>query len=535
MARKIRARLIPQLRAAGHPRNAMARSQKMAKASVIAVFDAADELGIAWEGVEGKTDAEVYSTPFPGRYPAESVLEQPDWGYAHKGLGKTGVTLGMLHAGYADACAREGGVPMSYATFWRGYGRFVERSAVTSHMTRRAGRSVEAGWSGPTMSPADAATGEIVKVDLFVASPSHGRYDYVEPTLDMKRDTWLPCHVHMLELFGASVPRIIPDDCKAAIVRHPKEGEVVLDDAYRETAARYGAAVLPARVRKPRDRPAAEGPVGNIATGIIAAPRNETSASMAQLRAAVAERLDEHDARPSQKREGSRGSALEREERPQTQGLPAVPYEICHWLCDRKVAPNCHVAYARNHYSCSWRHVGEDVDPRVTQTTIEIYAKSGERLATHPPKPPYVKNEYPTHDEDMPDGKVWREWDGDRMRRWAGRTGPFRESCVNRILESVRLEEQGLDAALALIRLSGRYSAQRLGRACEIALDEVRAPRHRHVKAISDANADKASAHAEAEPGTGGYVRGASHYGKGRERPSTTRRGARRATWGARS
>lgn len=128
-----------------------------------------------------------------------------------------------------------------------------------------------------------------------------------------------------------------------------------------------------------------------------------------------------------------------------------------------------------------------------------------------------MKNEYSTHDEDMPDGKVWREWDGDRIRRWAGRTGPFCESCVNRIFESVRFEEQGLDAALALIRLSRKYSAQRLEGACEIALDKVRAPRHGHVKAILDANADKTSAHAEAEPETGGYVRGASHYGKGRE------------------
>ena len=76
-----------------------------AKASVIAVFDAADELGIAWEGVEGKTDAEVYSMLFPGKYPAERVFEQPDWGYVHKELGKTGVTLEMLHVEYADACA----------------------------------------------------------------------------------------------------------------------------------------------------------------------------------------------------------------------------------------------------------------------------------------------------------------------------------------------------------------------------------------------------------------------------------------------
>ena len=39
------------------------------------------------------------------------------------------------------------------------------------------------------------------------------------------------------------------------MITHPREGEIVLNDAYREMAAHYSAAVLPGRVRKPKDYP----------------------------------------------------------------------------------------------------------------------------------------------------------------------------------------------------------------------------------------------------------------------------------------
>ncbi|MBQ9001224.1 MAG: IS21 family transposase [Eggerthellaceae bacterium] len=504
-------KLVLKLRAAGHSRNSIAKSQGMAKASVIAVFDAADELGIAYGDVADKDDAEVYALLFPGKFSKESVFDEPDWGYVHRELGKVGVTLDLLHEEYAEGCAKNGGVAMSYTTFWRRYGEYVSRNAVTSHIDRKAGRSVEVDWSGPTMSLVVPATGEVVKVYLFVASLPYSRYDYVEPTLDMKQDTWLLCHVHMFSFFGASVPRIVPDNCKTAIVSHPREGEVVLNDAYREMAAHYGAAVLPARVGMPKDKPSAEGTVGNVATDIIARLRNETFTSMAQLKSAVAERLAEHNAEPFQKREGSRESVFLEEELPAMQPLPAAPYEISRWVYGRKVAANSHVSYGRNHYSCDWQRIGQRVDLRITQTTLEIYAKSGERLATHPLFPPYVSNGYSTRESDLPEGKVWREWDGDRIRKWAGRVGPACEGCVNRIFESVRFEEQGFDAALAILRMTRAYSAQRVEAACDIALGKVKSPRYRHVKAVLDANADKASAPEAAEE-RGGYVRGADYY-----------------------
>ena len=253
MVAKIKAKAVLKLRAAGHSSNAIAQSLQMAKKSVFDVFDRADELGIGYDEVADKDDDEVYRLVFPERFRAEPVFEQPDWDYVHKELGRVGVTLLLLHAEYVDKCTQTGAVYMSYTTFCRGYDDYVVSRDLTSHIERKAGRSVEVDWSGPTMELVDSLTGEITKVYLFVASLPYSRYDYVEPTLDMKQDTWLLCHVHMFEFYGGSLPRLIPDNLRTGVNKHPKEGEVVLNDAYREMATHYSSAVLPARVTKPKD------------------------------------------------------------------------------------------------------------------------------------------------------------------------------------------------------------------------------------------------------------------------------------------
>ena len=74
----------------------------------------------------------------------------------------------------------------------------------------------------------------------------------------MKQGTRLRAHVTMSDWFGGSVPRIVPDNLKTGVISHPAEGEVVLNDAYRELAAHYFAAVLTGRVKKPKDKASVE-------------------------------------------------------------------------------------------------------------------------------------------------------------------------------------------------------------------------------------------------------------------------------------
>ena len=227
----------------------------MSRHSVQAVIDAAEEAGLGWDRAEGMSDGQVYEVLFPGRGVRESVFAQPDWGRVHRELARVGVTLRLLHQEYQDAAVRDRQPVMSYDRFCRLYADYAAVLGASSRVGHKAGRSVEVDWSGPTMELLDPTTGEVSKVYLFVACLPFSRFAFVHASLDMRQESWLRAHVAMFEFFGGTVPRIVPDNLKTGVISHPREGEVVLNDAYRELAGHYSAAVLPGRVRHPKDYP----------------------------------------------------------------------------------------------------------------------------------------------------------------------------------------------------------------------------------------------------------------------------------------
>lgn len=309
----------------------------------------------------------------------------------------------------------------------------------------------------------------------------------------------------------------MPDNLKTGVISHPAEGEVVLNDAYRELAAHYSAAVLPGRVRKPKDKASVENTVGNIATWVIAALRNQTFASLPELREAIYDQVSAFNAEPFQKRAGSRLGVFEGEEKPLLRPLPQVPFEISRWIYRRRVQKNGHVVFERNFYSVPYVHIGRSVDLRVTDTTLEVFSGQ-DRLTSHLLAPVGVVNEYRTHDSDLPDGPQYRQWDAPRVREWAARIGENTTTVVNRIFESVPVDEQGLDAALAVLRMTRRYSSDRVEAAAGVALARVRSPRYAHLRPILETRQDDpgnrdAWSTPAAEPA--GYVRGADYYAGG--------------------
>ncbi|MDN6521611.1 MAG: IS21 family transposase, partial [Yaniella sp.] len=241
MIRKIRAKLVLQLRAEGLSARAIAASQGMSRKSVTAVLEAADAAGLSWDDVKDRADSDVYALVFPGRGEHQSVFAQPDWESVHKELARVGVTLKLLHGEYTDTCLTTGAPAMGYDRFCRTYQRHVLVTGAASRVGHKAGQTVEVDWSGPTMQVHDLASGKASTVYLFVGCLPFSRYGFVEPAVDMKQDTWLRAHVAMFEAFGGSVPRLVPDNLKTGVIKHPREGEVVLNDAYREMAGHYSA------------------------------------------------------------------------------------------------------------------------------------------------------------------------------------------------------------------------------------------------------------------------------------------------------
>jgi len=250
---------------------------------------------------------------------------------------------------------------------------------------------------------------------------------------------------------------------------------------------------------------------------VIASLRDRRFATLAELRAAVYERVEAYNAEPFQKRAGSRQAVFEAEEKPLLRPLPSVGFEISRWVYGRRVQKNGHVVWEKNFYSVPYPHIGRGVDLRVTDTMLEVYA-ADQRLTSHLLAPPGVVNQYRTHDSDLPEGPRYRQWDPARVREWAARIGEHTITVVNRIFESVPVEEQGLDAALAVLRLTRRYSANRVEAACRIALTRVRSPRYAHLRPILETGQDQpGTPRSRPEPAAepSGYVRGADYYAGG--------------------
>ena len=79
----------------------------------------------------------------------------------------------------------------------------------------------------------------------------------------------------------------MPDNCKTAVIHNGGWKDQRINTVYHEMAEHYGTAIIPARVRTPKDKPNAEGTVGNISTWITAALRKEQFFTIAELKAAI--------------------------------------------------------------------------------------------------------------------------------------------------------------------------------------------------------------------------------------------------------
>ena len=197
----------------------------------------------------------------------------------------------------------------------------------------------------------------------------------------------------------------------------------------------------------------------------------------------------EYNSRPFQKRDGSRLSVFEGEEKPLLIALPPVAYEVMDWVYGRRVQANSHVAYARNWYSVPYAYAGSTVDLRIGANTLEIRRKNT-RLCTHRLLPASASNKYSTNGADLSGKTMWRPWDRKRCEQWANRIGPDCATVIGKPFAMERLDEQAVDPALAVLRLSKRYSAQRLENACSLALQSVASPRYAHIGPILESGQD---------------------------------------------
>lgn len=172
------------------------------------------------------------------------------------------------------------------------------------HIPRKPGDSTEADWARDKLYIVDRDTGEAVPAYLFVGVLPFSMYAYAEACPSMDMESWIYAHVNMFRYFGGSVVMLVPDNLKTGVDHNRDWFTPQINRTYRELAEHYHTAVVPARVRRPKDKAGAEGTVGVVSTRIIAALRNRKFFSLPELNQAIREKLEEHNNAPFSKKRG---------------------------------------------------------------------------------------------------------------------------------------------------------------------------------------------------------------------------------------
>ncbi len=469
----------------------IALSCNASKTTVNKTIKAAKKKNLVWPLDPKLTDDVLAKMLFPEKADTSTASNKrmPDYDYIRKELLHNGVNKKLLWTEYLEECRQAGDEPLMYSQFCYYIQQDEQKRRATMHINRKPGEQVEVDWAGDPAHIIDPDTGEIINAYLFVGVMTYSLYPYVEAFIDEKQPSWIAAHVHMYEYFGGVARILVPDNCRTAVDHNKGWKDQRINAVYQEMAEHYGTAIIPARVRAPKDKPNAEGSVGNISTWITAALRNEQFFSLGELNRAIRQKLEEFSHRPFQKKEGSRYDIFHEEELPLLAPLPAYPYELAEWK-QATVQFNYHISYAGMMYSVPYEYIKRKVDVRVTDKMVEIFYNNN-RIASH--RRLYGrKGQYSTVTEHMPPShQQYLEWNGDRFRKWAERIGENTYQVVDGILTSKRVEQQSYRSCMGLLKLADKYSVNRLKAACRKALSFTPSPSYKSIRNILDTGNDR--------------------------------------------
>jgi transposase len=304
-------REILRLNSLGILKQNIAKACECSRNTVANVIKTAVEKGLEWETATGLSNKELAERLFPG-VQAKPVYTIPDWNCVHREMAKSGVTLSLLWEEYCEQCWQSKEIPYKKSQFYKHYSDFVQKTKATMRIAHKPGEIMEVDWAGQTAFIRNTDTGEPMKAYIFVAVLPYSGYTYAEASLSQNQQAWIQAHVNAYGYFGGATRILVPDNLKTGITKHTRH-ETVINKTYQELAEHYRTAVLPARVRSPKDKATVEGNVGVISTWIIAALRNQQFLSLWELNAAIRAKLIEFNNKPFQKKEGSRATVFEEE------------------------------------------------------------------------------------------------------------------------------------------------------------------------------------------------------------------------------
>jgi len=254
-------------------------------------------------------------------------------------------------------------------------------------------------------------------------------------------------------------------------------------------AKHYHTAVLPARVKAPRDKAKVENGVLHIQRFILARLRDCQFFSLREINKAIWELLEFFNTRPMKDYGNqTRRERFERLDKENAQQLPPQPFRITEIKDDVLVGKNYHIRFNDHFYSIPFHLVGKRVNVRRSGSLVEVFYDN-QKITSHLYST--AKFRYTTKTEHMPKSHQFVKgltpgW----IIAQASKTGPNTTTFVSKIMKRAEHVQQGFNAALGVLQLAKTYDNSRMEAACERCI-VFKIETYRALKSVLQNNLDK--------------------------------------------
>lgn len=321
-------------------------------------------------------------------------------------------------------------VPVQYAGFWKQAQKHVAMSEATMVRIFKPAERTEIDYADG-VDILDPLTGEVRKTQFFVGVLCHSRYTFAEFTWTQGSSDFLQSHVNMFEYFGGTAQVLSPDNLKSAVTKAHRYNPVI-NQAYTKLASHYDVAVVPARVRTPKDKAIVERTIQIFQKWFFMVVRYKTFTSLLELNNCLREHLVIFNNKKHRIFRMTR-SEMFLQEREHLKALPEDAYKVATY--HRAVlSRDCHLVFDSNFYSSPHALRGKELDIWATATTVEVYFES-ERVAMHGRGKSNSKfitdtSHYP------PAQQAYAEEDIQKIITRAEKMGPETAALIKSLLES---------------------------------------------------------------------------------------------------
>jgi transposase len=453
----------------------IARSLNISISTINDYLTRAKKAGISWPFPEGISEQELYDKFFLPIAQVASEMPLPEWEDVYRELRKKGMTRRLLWREYRDIHS-DG---LGYTQFCERYRAYVKTITPVMRQVHKGGEKTFVDYAGMTVPWLNPATSEIHEAQIFVGALGASQFIFVEATATQQLSDWIQSHVRMWEYFGGVSEVVVPDNLLSGVTKaHRYDPEINAN--YQHLSEHYSFAIVPARVREPKDKAKVENAVGIVTKQILAALRHITFTSIGEINAAIKQKLIILNNQPFQKMKTSRRELFETIDKPALKLLPPSRYHYAEWL-NAKVHIDYHFVFDNHYYCVPYQYIHHPIKIRATAKTVECFYQ-GKRIAAHARSD--IRYGFTTLKEHMPPAhRAHAEWSPERMKRWANKIGQQTSHFIDHMIASRSFPEQAYRACLGLLRLGERFSPERLEKACVIALS-AGATRYQQVESI---------------------------------------------------